>query len=120
MKQLTPQEADVILHKATELPFTGSLLHENARGIYVCKQCSAPLYRSDDKFDAHCGWPSFDDVLPGAVVRISDPDGQRVEIICAHCGGHLGHVFEGERFTDTNVRYCVNSISMMFIPEGDA
>ena len=118
MKALTPQEEAVILHKATEMPFSGELLYENSRGVYSCKQCAAPLYKSEDKFDGHCGWPSFDDALPGAVTRLPDADGQRVEIVCTNCGGHLGHVFEGERFTDKDVRYCVNSISMTFTPEG--
>src|ERR1035437_5286927 len=113
---LTPEEQAVILHKATELPFTGEYDTVFAKGTYVCKQCDAPLYRSEDKFDAHCGWPSFDDELPGAVKRITDADGQRIEIVCANCGAHLGHVFVGEGLTPKNTRYCVNSISMKFIP----
>lgn len=116
-KPLTPQEAAVIVHKGTERPYTGKLLHNTDKGTYVCKRCGARLYRSESKFDSHCGWPSFDDEIPGAVKRIPDPDGYRTEIVCAHCGAHLGHVFTGERLTQKNVRHCVNSISMDFIPD---
>ncbi len=115
---LTDKQKEVIENKVTEPPFSGEYDDFWQTGIYLCRRCHAPLYRSNDKFDAHCGWPSFDNEIPDAVKRIFDSDGVRTEIICAKCGSHLGHVFEGENLTSKNIRHCVNSLSMKFVPEG--
>ena len=116
-KKLTKEEESVIIHKGTEAPFTGKFFAFWEKGTYICKKCGSPLYRSENKFEGNCGWPSFDDEIPGAVKRTPDPDGRRTEISCVKCGAHLGHVFVGERFTEKNTRHCVNSVSMDFIPD---
>lgn len=117
LNPLTPAEERIILHKGTESPFTNEYDQFFAEGIYQCRQCNTPLYRSNNKFHSDCGWPSFDQEIKGKVKRVPDADGHRVEIQCATCGGHLGHVFEGEQYTEKNTRHCVNSLSIKFIPK---
>ena len=115
--KLTPEEEKIIVHKATEYPFSGEYDGFYEDGTYVCRRCNAPLFSSKSKFNSGCGWPSFDETLPNAIERLPDPDGMRTEIQCSNCGAHLGHEFVGERLTDKNTRECVNSISIRFVPK---
>ena len=114
---LTPQQEQVLVNKATDRPYTGDYYGKKDNGLYICRRCNNPLYTSEDKFDSHCGWPSFDDEIKGSVTRILDADGSRTEIVCNNCHGHLGHVFLGEQMTDKNTRHCVNTSSILFVPK---
>ena len=114
---LTPQQEQVLVNKATDRPYTGDYYEKKDNGLYICRRCNNPLYTSEDKFDSHCGWPSFDDEIKGSVTRILDADGRRTEIVCNNCQGHLGHVFLGEQMTDKNTRHCVNTSSILFVPK---
>ena len=116
--KLTPQEEDVILGKGTEVPFTGVYDDFYEEGVFICRRCNAPLFSSEAKFNAACGWPSFDDNFPNSLKRLPEEDGLRTEIQCANCGAHLGHEFLGENLTEKNTRHCVNSLSIKFIPKG--
>lgn len=117
LNKLTPEEERVILHRGTEMPFTGEYENTFREGTYICRQCNTPLYISSSKFHSGCGWPSFDQEIDGAVRKVPDSDGSRTEILCSNCKGHLGHIFWGEGYTEKNTRHCVNSLSMKFIPK---
>ena len=117
LKKLSPQEHKILIEKGTEPPFSGIYCDHSANGIYICKQCETPLFSSENKFHSHCGWPSFDDEINQSVQKNLDEDGERTEILCVNCGGHLGHIFYGENFTKKNQRYCVNSLSLDFLDD---
>ena len=119
LNPLNEEETRVIINKGTERPFTGEFCDHKEKGLYICRQCDEVLYKSEDKFDSACGWASFDDQIAKNVQHKLDADGRRIEILCASCGGHLGHVFEGEGFTEKNTRHCVNSLSLKFTPKGE-
>lgn len=119
INELNDLEKRVIVNKGTEMPHTGKYTGEKSRGIYTCKLCGVELFDSNAKFDSGTGWPSFDDAIEGAIKRVPDADGRRVEIVCATCGAHLGHVFEGEGFTSKNTRHCVNSVSLNLVKKQD-
>ena len=120
LNSLTRDEERILVYRGTERPFTGEYDNFDKPGTYICRRCNAPLFASQSKFDAGCGWPAFDDSYPGSLKRLVDPDGRRTEIQCASCGGHLGHEFVGERLTEKNTRECVNSLSIRFVPAGQA
>jgi len=117
--KLTSQEEDIILGKSTEAPFTGEYDNFYEDGVFICRRCNASLFSSESKFDAGCGWPAFDEEYPNSLKRLPDPDGDRTEIQCANCGAHLGHEFVGENLTEKNIRHCVNSLSIRFVPKGE-
>lgn len=119
MNELTQEEEEIIIHKGTEAPFSGEFDNFYKEGIFVCRRCNTPLYSSESKFDAGCGWPSFDESFFNSVSRVLDADGKRYEILCANCGGHLGHVFLGEKLTKRDMRHCVNSLSIRFVAKGE-
>lgn len=117
--KLTSQEKDIIISKGTEAPFSGNYDDFYQDGVFICKRCNAPLFSSESKFDASCGWPAFDEEYPNSLKRLSDLDRERTEIQCSHCGAHLGHEFMGENLTEKNLRHCVNSLSISFIPKNE-
>ena len=116
-RKLTPEEERIIVYGGTERPFLNEYYNHFEKGIYVCRRCDSPLFKSEYKFHSDCGWPSFDDEIPGSVLKLPDKDGIRTEIRCKNCGAHLGHIFYGEGFTSKNTRYCVNSLSILFVPD---